>query len=193
MQPALHQDLVAAQRDRLADLLEQHVAVEDVGLGVVDLAVERAEVADRRADVGVVDVAVDVVGAIRLGMEPPADRVGGPAQLQQRAPNGTARPLRRSSRRSPSTARCKIAATVEDKAHSFRGQAEPGRHRGEPPQPGDLGLPEVVGQDPRQIIVTRREVESQPRAVDPGQFVGMRQAFGAAALQGIGQITKSHF
>ena len=84
MQPALHQDLVAAQRDGLADLLEQHLAVEDVGLGVVDLAVERAEVADRRADVGVVDVAVDVVGAIRLGMEPAADRVGGAAQLQQR-------------------------------------------------------------------------------------------------------------
>ena len=84
MQPALHQDLVAAQRDRLADLLEQDVAVEHVGLGVVDLAVEGAEVADGRADVGVVDVAVDVVGAIRLGMEPPADRIGGPAQLQER-------------------------------------------------------------------------------------------------------------
>ena len=97
MQPALHQDLVAAQRDRLADLLEQDVAVEHIRLGVVDLAVKRAEVADGRADVGVIDVPVDVERAERLGMEPPADLIGGPAQLQERRRTITARPLRRSS------------------------------------------------------------------------------------------------
>ena len=84
VQPSLHQDLVAPQRDRLADLLEQDVAVENVGLGVVDLAIKRAKVADRRADVGVIDVAVDVERAEGLGMEPPAHLIGGPAQLEQR-------------------------------------------------------------------------------------------------------------
>ena len=73
VQPALHQDLVAAQGDGLADLLEQNVAIEHVGLGIVDFPVKRAEIADGRADVGVIDVAVDVVGAERLGMKPPAD------------------------------------------------------------------------------------------------------------------------
>ena len=69
--------------DGLADLLEQDVAVEDVSLGVADLAVEGAEVADGGADVRVVDVPVDVVGAVRLGMEPPADGVGGAAEREQ--------------------------------------------------------------------------------------------------------------
>ena len=34
MQPALHQDLIAAQRDRLVDLLRADVAVEHVAFGV---------------------------------------------------------------------------------------------------------------------------------------------------------------
>ena len=83
MQAPLHQDLIAAQVDGLLDLLQQHVAIEHVAFVVLRLAVEGAEIADGRADVGVVDVAVDVVGAIRLGMEPPRDRVGGPAQRGQ--------------------------------------------------------------------------------------------------------------
>ncbi len=45
--------------------------------------IERAKIADRRADVRVVDVAVDVVGAKRLGMQPPGDRVGRAAQRGQ--------------------------------------------------------------------------------------------------------------
>ena len=57
------QDLVAAQLDGLADLLEHDIAIEHVGLGVAHLAIEGAEIADRRADVGVIDIAVDVVGA----------------------------------------------------------------------------------------------------------------------------------
>ncbi len=82
VQSSLHQDLVTPQRDRLANLLEQNVAVENIGLGIVDLAVKRTKVADRRADVGVIDVPVDVEGAIGLGMKPPADLIGGLAQLQ---------------------------------------------------------------------------------------------------------------
>ena len=76
----MHQDLVAAERDRLLDLLVELLARQDVGVGVARLAVEGAEVADGGADVGVVDVAVDVVGAVRLGMQPARDGVGGAAQ-----------------------------------------------------------------------------------------------------------------
>ena len=83
MQPALHQDLVAAERDRLPDLLQQHLSVQDVRLGVVELAVKRAEIADRRANIRIVDIAVDIVGAIGLGMKPLAHGVGGSAQFQQ--------------------------------------------------------------------------------------------------------------
>src|SRR5262249_5758753 len=80
VQAALHQGLVAAQGDGFLDLLVNLLTGEDVGVGVLALAVEGAEVADGGADVGVVDVAVDVVGAVRLGVEPAADGVGGPAE-----------------------------------------------------------------------------------------------------------------
>ena len=79
MQAALHQNLIAAEIDGLLNLLQKHVAIEHVAFGMSRLAVERAEIADGRADVGVVDVAVDVVGAIRLGMEPARDGVGSSA------------------------------------------------------------------------------------------------------------------
>ena len=80
---ALHQDLVTAEGDRLLDLFEDHVAFEDVSLGAFRPAVERAEVADRRTDVGVVDVSIDVVGAIGLRMEPPRDRISRAADRRE--------------------------------------------------------------------------------------------------------------
>ena len=83
MQAALHQNLIAAQIDGFLDFFQQHVAIEHVAFFVLRLAVEGAEIADGGADVRVVDVAIDVVGAIRLGMKPPRDRVGRPAQRGQ--------------------------------------------------------------------------------------------------------------
>ena len=71
--------LIAAS-DRLLDLLVNFLARQDVGIGVVALAVKGAEIADGRTDVGVVDVAVDVVGAVRLRMQAAAHGVGGAAQ-----------------------------------------------------------------------------------------------------------------
>ena len=68
VQAALHQDLVAAQSDRLLDLVEQLLAGQHVSLFMAGPPIEGAEIADRRADVGVVDVAVDVVSAVLLGM-----------------------------------------------------------------------------------------------------------------------------
>ena len=109
---ALHQDLIAAQGDRLLDLLVEHLARQDVGIGIAALAVEGAEVADGGADVGVVDVAVDVVGAIRLGMQPAADGVGGPAQGGQVAAVEQGAALPRGVSRSPSTAFAQDAAVI---------------------------------------------------------------------------------
>ena len=89
----------------LLDLLVEHLARQDVGVGVAGLAVEGAEVADGGADVGVVDVAVDVVGAVRLGVQPAADGVGGPAERGAGRGTRTGRRPRRSvEAASPSTA-----------------------------------------------------------------------------------------
>src|SRR6516225_12196168 len=66
VETALHQDLIAAERDRLLDLLIEDFARQDVRVGRARLAVESAEIANRRADVCVVDIAVDVISAVRL-------------------------------------------------------------------------------------------------------------------------------
>src|SRR5262249_18622055 len=77
---ALQKNLVAAELDGFLDLLIEDLARQNVGIGVAALAVEGTEVADGGADVRVVDVAVDVVGAIRLGMQTASDGVGRAAQ-----------------------------------------------------------------------------------------------------------------
>ena len=74
--PALHQQLDAADRDRLVDLSEQLLEPEDVAVRRADRAIERAEVALRDADVGVVDVAVDDVGDQSVRMLSRADAIG---------------------------------------------------------------------------------------------------------------------
>ncbi len=79
MEPTLHQDLVAAKGDGFFNLCVELVSLEHIAFCVLGGAIERAEVADRRADVGVVDVAVDVVRPPRLRVQPPRDRVGGMA------------------------------------------------------------------------------------------------------------------
>ena len=104
MQAALHQNLIAAELDRFLDLLVELVALEHVAFGRLRRAIERAEIADRRADVRVVDVAVDVVGAVVLGMQPARDLVGRPAERRRgRATPAAASPSSGVSR-SPATA-----------------------------------------------------------------------------------------
>ncbi len=83
MQTTLHQDLVAAEFHGLAHLLQQDVAIQNVSLGVADLSIKGAEIADRGADVRIIDVAVDVVGAIRLGMQSLANGVRGAAEREE--------------------------------------------------------------------------------------------------------------
>ena len=101
---ALQQDLVAAQGDRLLDLAVQLFARDDVALGIARPSREGAEAAAAGADVRVVDVAVDVVGAIGLGMQPAATwrrRAG-------QAPPGRATPAAAALRRASAARRLLI-------------------------------------------------------------------------------------
>ena len=83
MDAALHEDARAVERQRLlhlaADLLER----QQVAFGIARLAVEGAEPALVDADVGVVDVAVDVVGGDRGIVEAVPHLVSGQAQVEQ--------------------------------------------------------------------------------------------------------------
>ena len=58
----LHQDLVSPQSNGFLDLLIQLFFGDDVGIFVLGGAIESAELAVDVADVGVVDVAIDIVG-----------------------------------------------------------------------------------------------------------------------------------
>src|SRR4051812_13457758 len=71
----LQQQLIAADGNRLVDLPEDLLEAKDVTLRGSDRTIERAEVAARDADVGVVDVAVDDVRDDPLGMLPRANRI----------------------------------------------------------------------------------------------------------------------
>ena len=61
MHAALHEDLIAAQRDRLFNFFVQFFTRQDVRVRIVALSIEGAEIADRCANIGVVNVAIDVV------------------------------------------------------------------------------------------------------------------------------------
>ena len=79
MQAALHQHARAAEIEGLLNLLEDDVDAVDVAFRVAHRTVEGAEAAVLRAEVGVVDIAVDDVGDDAFGMELAAQRVGGHA------------------------------------------------------------------------------------------------------------------
>lgn len=88
---ALHEDLVTAQRDGLLNLPVHLVMRDDVGVGILLSAVERAELTIDVADVRVVDVAVHDVGddlvaapTVRCGAVELAAAVGQRAQFLQR-------------------------------------------------------------------------------------------------------------
>ncbi len=82
--PALHQDLGAADRDDLPDLLQQFLVLEGVGVVVALIAAEGTEGALRGADVGVVDVPVDHVGPDRVAVDRPASPVRESAEIGDR-------------------------------------------------------------------------------------------------------------
>jgi hypothetical protein len=77
MQSALQQNLVSAEVYGLFDFLQQICTVQHVAFFVFGAAVKRAEIADGRADVGVVDVPVNVVSAVIFRVQAFGYRVGG--------------------------------------------------------------------------------------------------------------------
>src|SRR5437764_14757335 len=84
--PALDENLYAAERLELVDLAADLFEREDVALGVLGAAAERAELAVGDAHVRVTDVAVDDVADHVFGMQPPARLVRESAQLEQPPP-----------------------------------------------------------------------------------------------------------
>ena len=133
-----------AEGDRLLDLLRELLLREDVALLRGQVAVEGAERAVRGADVRVVDVAVDDVGHDRLGVLPPAHRVGQRAELEEVAVAQERDPLlaRRAARRPAPSGRCR---------HSFRmePQLRDGRDQGQ-----GVGAPVELAQ-PRLLVLAR--------------------------------------
>ena len=75
VQSTLQQNLFAAQLHRFADLLQQFGARQYVPFIAFGATVERTEIADCGADVRVVDISVDVVGAIAFGMQTICHRI----------------------------------------------------------------------------------------------------------------------
>ncbi len=80
---ALQKDRRALEIERLLDLRVELVGREHVGVGVVRVAVERAEPATAHAHVGVVHVAVHDERDLALGVQPVAHRARGHAEVQQ--------------------------------------------------------------------------------------------------------------
>ena len=82
MQPALHQNARAAQRDRLVNLFANFIERAHISVRRAGPAIEGAERADDVADVRVVDVAVDDVGDDVVGMLALANLVRGRADFR---------------------------------------------------------------------------------------------------------------
>jgi hypothetical protein len=82
--PPLHQDLRPADRHQLANLLADLLVAQRIAVGVLMIAAKRTERAVGRADVGVVDIAVDDVGAVILRMKPLRHRRRPLPQIMQR-------------------------------------------------------------------------------------------------------------
>ena len=68
--PTLHENLRSPDRDQLAYFLADLLVGQRIAVDIFMIAPKRAERAFGRADVGVVDVPVDDVGAVILWMEP---------------------------------------------------------------------------------------------------------------------------
>jgi hypothetical protein len=103
---ALQEDLRAADRAELGDLLEQLLLLERVRIVVRRVAAERAEGALGGAHIGVVDVAVDHIGPDVIAVDRSAARVRVPPQRvegrtdeQRRAPARASAGPRRAPRR----------------------------------------------------------------------------------------------
>jgi hypothetical protein len=76
VEAALHQDAGAAQVEGLLNFVVDHFLGQHVAFGMAHGPVEGAEAAILRAEVGVVDIAIDDVGDHVFGVPLAADRIG---------------------------------------------------------------------------------------------------------------------
>jgi len=83
VQAALHEDAGAAEVERLLDLLENHFLRMEVAFGVAHRPVERAKAAVFRAEVRIVDIAVDDVADDAMRVQLAAHCIGGHADADQ--------------------------------------------------------------------------------------------------------------
>src|SRR6185312_439461 len=75
MQSALKKQAGAAEINRFLDFVEDHLAGQDVAFLMAQRPVERAEAAILRAEVRVVDVAVNDIGNDAIRMQLPAEGI----------------------------------------------------------------------------------------------------------------------
>ena len=159
VQPALEEDLHAAGVDDLLQLLAELLAREHVALGMPDGPIERAEAAARRADVRVVDVAIDDVRDDALRMLAAAHRVRREAELEEAAFAEEALALggrealavgRTREDRVERRARARLLGLVEARGRS---RQEPGLRRLGPEalEPAELLVAEVVADRLREV------------------------------------------
>jgi hypothetical protein len=73
VQSTLHEDLISAEFDGFLDLLEQFLSIQHVAFVTFRGSVKSAKVANRSANVGVVDIPIDVVGSVVLGVQAVGD------------------------------------------------------------------------------------------------------------------------
>ena len=74
---ALHQYLVTTQFYCFFDLLKNYVCIKNVSFCIIDLSIKRTEVADRRADVRIIDIPVYIIGPERFGVHAFTDSISG--------------------------------------------------------------------------------------------------------------------
>jgi hypothetical protein len=70
MQSALHQYLIAAQFYGLSNFIQQFGSGKNISLVAFRRSIKGAEIADRSADVRVIDVPINIVRSVRLRMFP---------------------------------------------------------------------------------------------------------------------------
>lgn len=75
VQSTLHEDLVAAEFDGFLDFLEQFLSIQHVAFVAFRGSIKSAEVANGGADVGVVDIPIDVVGSVVLWVQAVGNRL----------------------------------------------------------------------------------------------------------------------
>ena len=68
MESALHEDTCATQFLGFEDFILDRLVIEDVGLGMFEIAVESTELASCDTDIGIINIAIDDIGDNGFGV-----------------------------------------------------------------------------------------------------------------------------